>query len=272
MSHALRKTFMVGSDTEVFIKDVATDKIISIEGKLGGTKYRPRPLYELGDGFAVQEDNIMAEFNIPPAKTRDDFVEYMSTMRRWFGKNLKNPIVIIASAELDADQLQTDQAMTFGCEPDFNAWRGLEQNPDIERRFPNLRTCGGHIHVGWDNPTIQERQNVIRWMDCLLGVRSVWEDEDRRRRIMYGKAGACRVKPYGVEYRVLSNYWFASDELVSSVYINTQAACSFATSDQTLTDEMVGHFGAEIQRVINNVDVKAAIELETKIQEWLAAK
>src|SRR3546814_7881426 len=38
---------------------------------------------------------------------------------------------------------------------------------------------------------------------------------------MYGAAGAFRTKPYGVEYRVLSNAWLKDSNLMSWVYKNT---------------------------------------------------
>ncbi len=40
-------------------------------------------------------------------------------------------------------------------------------------------------------------------------------DKDTERRGMYGKAGAFRPKPYGVEYRTLSNAWLSNDERIS---------------------------------------------------------
>jgi hypothetical protein len=41
---------------------------------------------------------------------------------------------------------------------------------------------------------------------------------------MYGAAGAFRPKPYGVEYRVLSNAWLQSEELMAWVYRTTTKA------------------------------------------------
>ena len=46
-------------------------------------------------------------------------------------------------------------------------------------------------------------------------------DDGAKRRELYGKAGAYRVKPYGVEYRVLSNFWLKSPALMQWVYDNT---------------------------------------------------
>ena len=51
----------IGADPELFLRD--GDAITSAIGLIGGDKYEPR-LVTLG---AVQEDNVLAEFNIDPA-------------------------------------------------------------------------------------------------------------------------------------------------------------------------------------------------------------
>src|SRR3546814_1862742 len=49
--------------------------------------------------------------------------------------------------------------------------------------------------------------DLVKQLDWYLGLWSLGKDKDKVRRSLYGKAGACRIKPYGVEYRVLSNFW-----------------------------------------------------------------
>src|SRR5689334_8300188 len=62
-----------GCDPEIFLKD-ASGNIKSAIGLFGGTKEKPEPLKTLGDGYAVQEDNVLKEFNIPPAPNPTIFV------------------------------------------------------------------------------------------------------------------------------------------------------------------------------------------------------
>ena len=52
----------------------------------------------------------------------------------------------------------------------------------------------------------------MKQLDWYLGAWSLKMDPDPTRRLLYGKAGACRYKPYGVEYRVLSNFWLTTKE------------------------------------------------------------
>jgi hypothetical protein len=62
---------------------------------------------------------------------------------------------------------------------------------------------------------------ATKQLDFYLGLSSLIYDKDTKRRTMYGAQGAFRPKPYGVEYRVLSNAWLQSEELVAWVYRTT---------------------------------------------------
>ena len=62
----------VGADPELFLLDITTDQYKSAEGLIGGTKEEPVVISK--EGFAIQEDNVMVEFNIPPAKSSTEFV------------------------------------------------------------------------------------------------------------------------------------------------------------------------------------------------------
>ena len=75
---------------------------------------------------------------------------------------------------------------------------------------------------------------------------------------MYGKAGACRVKPYGVEYRVLSNKWVSDTRLRKWAHRATQAAVEALVNGVCLYEE------EDVQEIINTSDVKKAVELIEK--------
>ena len=63
----------LGCDPELFVKSLETGEIVSAEGKIGGTKREPRAISD--SGHSVQEDNVMVEFNIPPSKSSQEFVD-----------------------------------------------------------------------------------------------------------------------------------------------------------------------------------------------------
>jgi hypothetical protein len=123
------------------------------------------------------------------------------------------------------------KAKILGCTPDFNAWTG-EVNPSPKPPVKTLRTASGHLHIGWidgnadmsDPVHIQTCKDLVKQFDWYLGAWSVGVDKDSKRRSLYGKAGAMRFKPYGVEYRVLSNFWLENEYRMLAVWNRMQRA------------------------------------------------
>lgn len=233
--------FTIGADPEFFIKQFNKHK--SAIGLIGGSKDQPRPLAR--EGFAILEDNVAVEFNIAPCHNHMEFIEAIQYVMEGLQKNvLPTYEVSTESAVLfDADQLTHPQAQEFGCEPDYNAWtKGINPRPCAADAA--LRSAGGHVHVG----TTENPIEVIRAMDLFLGVPSTKMDKGTLRRQLYGKAGSFRQKPYGCEYRTLSNFWIFSPDLIKWVYDQTEKAISFVNSGKVVSDED-GHL---IQECINN--------------------
>lgn len=253
--------FTIGSDPELFLQDT-TGKLIASVGKFGGTKENPRPVLG-GAGFAIQEDNVALEFNIPPSSSKKAFVESLSNMMAFVTQEAARrglKPALLASATFTEDQLETEQAKLFGCEPDFNAWTGQE-NPRPEGVDKNLRSCGGHVHVGMSgsNPIV-----ITRAMDLYLGVPSVLLDKDSTRRSLYGNAGSFRPTMYGIEYRVLSNFWLRSKKQMAWVYDQTERALEHAMKYQGNPMEFLLHEAKAIQSAINGGKESIAASLMEK--------
>jgi hypothetical protein len=240
--------FTIGADPELFFKDAAGNFVSSI-GLIGGSKDKPRPI---GNGCAVQEDNVAVEFNIPACSDLNSFVSslnYNLTYLDNFAKEKNLELAIVPSAEFSKDQLNSQAARTFGCEPDYNAWtRSMNPSPKCDN--PNLRSAGGHIHVGFNKSKLNFEQ-VVRAMDIFVGCEMLTFDKDSDRRKLYGKAGAFRPKEYGVEYRTASNAWIRTDELKAWVYAQTQKALEFVAMGKVIPDNGIGEV---IQSCINNSD------------------
>jgi len=238
-----------GCDPEVFLID-ANGKFISSVDKIGGSKDMPMPIDH--NGNAVQEDNVTVEFNIPPCHNKIQFIENINRNKDWIknkAEELGLSIAIKASAVFDDDQLQTPQAQTFGCEPDFNAWRHGEENPRPSAGNANLRSCGGHIHIAL--PDGVDPLLAVQCMDLYVGCQMLEFDKDADRRQLYGKAGAFRPKSYGVEYRTASNAWIETDERISWAWDQTDRAIEHASKGVPFTAEQA----AMIQDCINNSDL-----------------
>lgn len=240
----------IGFDPEVFWKK--GDKLISVIGKLGGTKQTPR---KVNDIVSVLEDNVAAEFNSPPCVDADSFINaidknltYLAQVAKQYGCELATNVT---SGRFEIDQLRDPGAFIFGCEPDFNAWTGEVNLPPMDDD-PFLRSCGGHVHVGFEG--IDPNQ-VVRAMDLFIGVPSVFLDKDIDRKRLYGKAGACRYKPYGVEYRTASNWWIWKKETVEWMFKRVQAAVEYARNNNIAPGSGLA---TSIQRAINYNSVDTA--------------
>lgn len=254
----LTRKITVGADPEVFVCDISGPK--SAIGLLGGTKEAPRPV----DFGAVQEDNVLAEFNIEPASTEEEFLHNLNVVHTTLRLLLPDGLytAAISSHEYDMEYLQSlgRQAMEFGCDPDFNAYTCQANEAPSSRS--TLRTAGGHIHVGYNDPNPFDSYDIARAMDLYLGVPSVLMDEDVRRRSMYGKSGACRIKPYGVEYRVLSNFWLRDDNHMAWAYRQAvRAAHEFEGVVDELSKSTANVPWQVIQDTINNSDRRMAEQL-----------
>lgn len=213
-----------GSDIEFFLK-TARGEFFPAIGLVKGTKAEPRPL---GDGYFIQEDNVAVEFNIPICSSGKEFIRAVNTGLHKCINELPPTVgyTTEASAEFHDEYLMSPQAREFGCEPDMSAWT-RDFNPRPQSPNYRLRSAGGHVHIGWNKPDMETRFELIKACDVFAGIPSLSEDLDKRRRELYGKAGAMRIKPYGVEHRLLSNYWMFTPDLTSAVIGRYQRAIEF---------------------------------------------
>ena len=225
-----KNKFTIGADPELFLQDQA-GHFVSAIGKFGGTKQRPKPLTGI-PGCFIQEDNVAVEFNIPPVVTTHAFVKNVRAClseieKRAAAFNLK--LAIVPAAVFDKAQLNHPNALHFGCDPDFNVWT-LAINPPPNTTNKRLRSCGGHIHIGYPGDWV----GLGRAMDLFVGCPSIVFDPDKNRRKLYVKAGTVRKKPYGLEWRTASNYWLKSKDLMEMVFSQTLAAIAFVENKREI--------------------------------------
>lgn len=221
------QNYFVGCDPEIFLVDETGSFVSSID-RVGGSKEFPRPIDN--EGCAVQEDNVAVEYNIPPVNTVEDFIHYNRKVLGYLAEHASQQglkLHIVPSAHFPKAELKDPRARVFGCDPDYNAWKGGEQNPRPNAKDKTLRSAGGHIHLG-----IKDLDHIllIKAMDLFCGVGMLQYDKDTERRELYGKPGAFRIKPYGVEYRTLSNAWLQSDETIRYVWRQQERAVEFVRS------------------------------------------
>jgi hypothetical protein len=240
--------FRCGADPEVFLQNNA-GKPTSVIGLIKADKWNPMQIPDMPKGFTLQEDNVSLEYGIPPAASAQEFIGSINAvMQKSLDYLPELTFSKLSCIVFPEDQMDHPLAHIFGCEPDYDAWAEKE-NRKPEPPHPFMRSAGGHVHIETDQDPI----NVIRKVDLFLGVPSVLMDSGEDRKKLYGKSGAHRVKPYGVEYRVLSNFWIFEPRLIQWVWDSVERALS-SNIDVSL-------YADRIQDAINNNNKEVAQQL-----------
>ncbi len=246
----------LGADPEVFMTNV-NGQLVSAIGRVPGTKWEPFQLKDMPEGFTIQQDNVALEFGIPPADSKEQYVSHIKSVRNAGLTFLKNvQFSPLSCAIFPDEEMRHPAAHQFGCEPDFNAWTG-KMNHKPEPPHPFMRSAGGHVHVETKLP----KKPVVQAMDLFLSVPAVLMDKGEERKKLYGTAGAHRPKPYGVEYRTLSNFWIFDDVLIEWVWRNTERALDSVRKRIRYND-----IGGVIVSCINNNDKPLAKQLIKEYQ------
>lgn len=256
-------TPMVGADVEGFVYDLDTGMHIPAVGLLGGTKEAPEPLDKLPKGFAVQEDNVMAEFNIPPAANYNKFTVNMRAAVQGVKELLSNKytdrsltLSFVPDVRFSAKDLDSPQAKLIGCEPDCDAYQGGNLRDGVPE-LTNWRSAGGHIHLGGD---FQCPDFVAAlFADACIGLcANAVGMSPTKRADWYGKPGIFRPKSYGIEYRSPNCMWADRKDTTMLVGAMAQRLARWLT--ETDAKDLQATF-----RRINWKDVRTALTYDPTI-------
>jgi hypothetical protein len=265
--------FIAGADPELMLVS-PKGKLTSAIPFINGTKKEPLPV----TGGAVQRDNVMAEFNVNPSSSFEEFVD---NMRQVLGELAKmvapNRLTVQASGRYPKKELDHDEARVFGCDPDFNSWTMRMNIFDNTKARDTFRSAGGHWHVGYKDETRDMLEDpygkaeVVKLLDVFQGVPSILVDPDETaplRRSLYGRAGAHRPKPYGVEYRALGNFWVKSPDLVHLMYQLSDIAVQLCADgeSETIIESIDPR---RVIKAINTSDQKLARGILDEIKKYL---
>lgn len=222
----------IGADPELFLvnKNGSFYSAYNAYGKeIKGDKAKPEPT----DYGGLQVDGMAVEFNIHPAETCQEFDERIQAALDDIKKRFPDKRITHKSYyEFSPSWLkkQPEEAVLLGCDPDYSAWVDhggkLKANPRPEETTV-IRTAGGHVHVGWtegmepfDPQHTTLAAEACRQLDASLIPWSNLNDTYHTQRFQspYGGYGRMRPKPYGVEYRTLSNFWIFNSALRKELY------------------------------------------------------
>lgn len=211
----------VGYDPECWFEN-RDDEIIPAHLLTEGTKYRPKKL----NGYfnSIMADGTAVEFTTPPtyyAVSTYTIAYALNTVKatNW-GVGSTAPVKISKKIHHTFSPQEwakiPDEYKELGCSPDMNAITGEEKAPPTPL-VPSFRTVGGHVHIGYTDrlKSIPENLHTLYARAvCLAFEKEFYKsfpdnsEDEQIRRGLYGSRGAMRVKPYGVEVRSPSSYWF----------------------------------------------------------------
>lgn len=252
-----KEGFTFGCDPEVFIKNEKGIHVPPI-GIIPGTKEQPE---YMGDDVFLQIDGMAAEFNITPAANFEDFDARIGMALKKIKELLpkKWSVDVCSYVRFDPEVFDAapPHAKELGCHPDCNAWTGEMNPPPNMEADPYLRTAAGHLHFGWtkdadltDPQHILNCRDLVQQLDWYVGAWLLSKEPDNTRRQLYGRAGACRYKPYGVEYRVPSNVWITTKQNRMIVWNRMQAAVN--SMSKMFLPERAGYYTQTLLNSINS--------------------
>lgn len=224
-------TYTYGADPELFVFNTRTNKFVSANGLIPGTKQKPFPV----ENGAVQLDGMAAEFNIDPVTNVKDFIRNINSVKRQLTEMVQkhsSDLILVAKPTATFDQAYFDaepqSTKELGCDPDYCGSTG-KANPRPDPGNRPFRTGGGHIHIGWGSGF--NTQDPAHFNDCRVVAFSLYTsglnrdylwDDDSQRRDLYGSAYSFRPKSFGVEYRYLSNAWVENEDAIRYIFSITE--------------------------------------------------
>lgn len=204
---------------------------------------------------------------------------HTSTCRQSSGSSISNALYRAnsfakragAKISFDMGQIITDdvwdrvprELKRFGCSPTVNIYEDkFRRVSGLRERF---RSAGGHIHIGGAGAVTsgylkENIDKIVQLMDIVVGNTCVLIDRDplnARRRKIYGRAGEHRMKSYGLEYRVPSNFWLKDYVLWSLV--SGLARCSISIHLSGHADNFISKFDMrKVRKAINDNNFELA--------------
>lgn len=120
-----------------------------------------------------------------------------------------------------------------------------------------------------ESRALKNYETLIPLLDLYIGIPSVLLDDSKQqveRRKVYGRAGEFRLTPYGIEYRVLSNFWAFNTILISYFYGLSRMAVNMNRSDDdeynnlliTESNKLLNKYKSDLKDTINNANQKMA--------------
>jgi len=216
-----------GADPEFFFtrngKIIPSSEVIPEEG-IVTTKANSDYLKRQDLSPMFVRDGVQAEYHPAAATCRGNAIDAVKVafviLKGWIPDDVRLSFETTVEIPEEDFAALPAECRRLGCQPSLSIYgdNGLGVDPETYR----FRSAGGHIHLGGlGSASGRPKEELIGLLDIIVGNTSVLLDRDPLvafRRQVYGRAGEWRDKPYGVEYRTLTNFWLRSPELMGLIY------------------------------------------------------
>jgi len=220
----------------------------------------------------VKKDGINVEINPSAASCREHLLSYI-------GSSIMSVQRICQSEGLDVSRASTYEVprkvldalpaadRQFGCEEDKDAYSGKVRVVKADPKQLD-RYAGGHMHFGSPSLTrLTDKQihEVVQLLDIGVGNIGVLfeqdqEDSNKRRREVYGSAGAYRRPAHGLEYRVPSNWWVWHPATTSMIFLLARTMITMYFENSVLAKTIISHLAESSKQAINLQDKYLALD------------
>lgn len=191
-----------GADIELFVQ---TREGVIMPADTVLTHLSTKIAHEEVPLISMQIDGACLEYHLPICYGIEALTHYTRASIYHVHNYIKSygcTVMAVPSANIREDLLERSRyGHEFGCKPDYNAYA-----PHHSRRlkacdYGNVRTAGGHLHIGVPDDCKLQPYNLVKVLDALItpGATSP--------RTSLFPAGTFRPTAYGIEYRVLDNSW-----------------------------------------------------------------
>jgi len=203
-----------------------------------------------GGKFGVTPDGLGVAIDVAPSSDLSTFISNIANLEKSlkYGFNVK----FSSTAKFGVASLKTVTSFVPSV-PMYDAYTGLVSG----EKNSNLIVGEGNIHISWKKignkswpadldpmePTHFEACRALtKTLDAYLGIPSiVFDDGDKARGTVYGKAGQFRPRSYGdgyhgMEYCTLSNAWLNRPSTRDLVFSNAIDAFTALLADYEIAD------------------------------------
>lgn len=195
---------LIGMDAEFFIRN---DKgFIAAARVIPGLKHQPFKL----DNGVCHPDGLSLEVGAPPSTTPEGMIVNLFKVLAEVKEKYLDPAgcSIAYQHYVNTGSVQGVQSedLQFGCGREFDAYY-INMIKQVGNSYPNYRFSGFHIHLGFgsgfeeNNLNFRDLGRLVKSLDSAFFQAGL--GTSRGRANSYGGYGAFRIKPYGIEYRML---------------------------------------------------------------------